>query len=85
MNITEFSNLDPAPASEEGIILQRLKDQYAQVIPRMIFAASGEEVRQLMEEADREAAGLGYDRLLVWKSGVWRNNLKKIKAYSPQY
>lgn len=85
MNITEFSNLDPAPTSEEGIILQRLKEQYAQVLPRMIFAASGEEVRQLMEEADREAAGLGYDRLLAWKTGVWRNNLKKIKAYSPQY
>lgn len=85
MNITEFSNLDPAPASEEGLILQRLRDQYAQVVPRMIFAASDEELRELLKEADREASDLGYDRLLGWKTGVWQSNLKKIKDYTPEH
>jgi putative aldouronate transport system substrate-binding protein len=80
MNLTEFSNLDPAPASEEGIILQRLKDQYAGVVPRMIFAADEEEVIQLLEEADREAARLGYGKLLAWKTEVWQSNLKKVKG-----
>lgn len=84
MNITEFSNLDPAPASEEGLILQRLRDQYAQVVPRMIFAASDEELRELLKAADREASDLGYDRLLAWKTGVWQSNLKKIKDYTPE-
>lgn len=84
MNLTEFSNLDPAPASEEGLILQRLRDQYAQVIPRMIFAASDEELLELLKEADKEATDIGYDRLLAWKTEVWRGNLKKIRDYSPE-
>lgn len=84
MNITEFSNLDPAPATEEGLILQRLRDHYAQAVPRMIFAASDEELRELLREADREASDLGYDRLLAWKTEVWQSNLKKIKGDSPE-
>lgn len=79
-NITEFSNLDPAPGSEEGIILQRLKEQYAQVVPKVIFAQSDEEVERLIEEADKEAANIGYDLVLKWKTAVWRNNLKKLKG-----
>ncbi|OBZ09654.1 ABC transporter substrate-binding protein [Bacillus sp. FJAT-27264] len=79
-NITEFSNLDPAPNSEEGIILQRLKDQYAQVIPKIIFAKSDEEVLRLIEETDKEAAKMGYDKVLKWKTNVWQQNLSKIKG-----
>ena len=84
MNLTEFSNLDPAPASEEGLILQKLRDQYAQVIPRMIFAASDEELLELLQEADKEASDIGYDRLLAWKTEVWQSNLKKIKDDSQE-
>lgn len=84
MNITEFSNLDPAPASEEGLILQKLRDQYAQVIPRMIFAASDEELLELLQEADKEATDIGYDRLLGWKTEVWQSNLTKIKDDLPE-
>ncbi|KGE20773.1 extracellular solute-binding protein [Paenibacillus wynnii] len=79
-NVTEFSNLDPTPNSEEGIILQRLKDQYAQVVPKIIFAKSDEEVNRLIEEADKEAVKMGYDKVLKWKTDVWQNNLKKIKG-----
>lgn len=79
-NITEFSNLDPAPNSEEGIILQRLKDQYAQVIPKILFAKSDDEVLRLIEEADKEAAKMGYDKVLKWKTDVWQKNLQKLKG-----
>lgn len=79
-NVTEFSNLDPAPNTEEGIILQRLKDQYAQVVPRILFAKSDEEVIKLIEEADKEAVKLGYDKVLQWKTDAWQNNLNKIKG-----
>ncbi|MBW4080988.1 extracellular solute-binding protein [Paenibacillus sp. S150] len=79
-NVTEFSNLDPAPNSEEGIILQRLKDQYAQVVPKIIFAKSDDEVIKLIEDADKEAAKLGYDKVLKWKTEAWQKNLEKIKG-----
>jgi putative aldouronate transport system substrate-binding protein len=82
LNITEFSNLDPGPETEEGIILQRLKDQYALLVPKLLFAASDEEVLQLIEEADRQAAELGYDKVLRWKTAVWQENLAKLSGPS---
>ncbi len=77
-NMTEFSNLDPAPNSEEGIILQRLKDQYRQVVPKILFAKSDEEVNTLIAQADQEATRLGYDKVLKWKTAKWQENLNRI-------
>jgi putative aldouronate transport system substrate-binding protein len=77
-NMTEFSNLDPAPNSEEGIILQRLKDYYVQLVPKIFFAKSDEEVNKLIEDADKESAKMGYDKLLKWKTERWQANLQKI-------
>ncbi|MFC0216588.1 extracellular solute-binding protein [Paenibacillus chartarius] len=79
-NMTEFSNLDPAPNSEEGIILQRLKDQFRQVVPKIFFAKSDEEVNSLIAQADQEATKLGYDKVLKWKTTQWQENLKKISG-----
>lgn len=77
-NMTEFSNLDPAPDSEEGIIMQRLKDQYKQAIAKMIFAKNEAEVKSLFEQADAEATRLGYDKVLKWKTAAWQANVKKM-------
>ncbi|WP_426448404.1 extracellular solute-binding protein [Paenibacillus sp. S-38] len=79
-DMTEFSNLDPVPNSEEGIILQRLKDHYKQTVPKIFFAKSDEEVKALIAEADQEAAKLGYEKLLQWKTGQWQANLKKLQG-----
>lgn len=79
-NITEFSNLDPVPNSEEGIIMQRLRDQYKQVIPKLIFAKSDDEVKKLIGEAQAEADKLGYQKVLDWKTARWQENLKQMGA-----
>ncbi|WP_019635902.1 extracellular solute-binding protein [Paenibacillus fonticola] len=76
MNLTEFSNLDPVPNSKEGIIMQRLRDHYKQVIPKVVFAKSEEEARKLIDEAKAEADKLGYPQLLEWKTAKWQENLK---------
>lgn len=79
-DITEFSNLEPSPTSEEGIIVQRLKDQYKKLIPKLFFAKSDEEVLSLIEQADKEATKFGYDKVLTWKTSVWQANLQKLKG-----
>ncbi|RUS45920.1 extracellular solute-binding protein [Cohnella sp. AR92] len=78
MDVTQFSNLDPAPNTEEGIIMQRLRDQYKALIPKIIFAKSDEEVLSLIDKADKEAAKIGYDKVLAWKTNVWQANVKKL-------
>lgn len=77
-DVTEFSNLEPAPNSEEGIIAQRLRDYHKQLIPKLLFAKSDEEVLGLIDKADEEATKIGYDKLLVWKAEQWQANLQKL-------
>ncbi|MCD1261316.1 extracellular solute-binding protein [Paenibacillus athensensis] len=78
MNTTAFANLDPAPNSEEGIIMQRLKDQYKQAIAKMIFAKSDEEVKKVVEQTQQDAVKIGYDKVLAWKTKVWQDNVAKM-------
>jgi len=73
-NVTEFSNLEPAPSTEEGIIAQRLRDAHKQLIPKILFAKSDEEVLSLIDKADQEATKIGYDKLLTWKTAAWQAN-----------
>lgn len=80
MNVTEFSNLDPNPTSEEGIIMQRLKDQYKAIVPKIFFAKSDDEVLALIDAADKEASKIGYDKVLAWKTNVWQSNLKLMNG-----
>ncbi|EFM10082.1 extracellular solute-binding protein family 1 [Paenibacillus curdlanolyticus YK9] len=78
-DITEFSNLDPVPNSEEGIIIQRLRDYYKTFIPKVVFAKSDDEVKQLIADAQAESVKLGYNKVLDWKTAVWQKNLQTMK------
>ncbi|MNN21342.1 hypothetical protein D3C81_1346590 [compost metagenome] len=76
MNVTEYSNLEPLPNSKEGIIMQRLRDHYKQIIPKIVFAKSEEEAKKFIEEAKTESVKLGYSEILEWKTAKWQENLK---------
>lgn len=78
-NVTEFSNLEPDPTSEEGIILQRLRDQFKQVVPKFFFAKSEQEVLSILDQAEQEAMGMGYDKVLKFKTQKWQENLNKMQ------
>lgn len=80
LDITEFSNLDPNPTSEEGIIMQRLKDQFKSLVPKLFFAKSDEEVLSLIDAADKEATKIGYDKVLAFKTKVWQGNVKLMNG-----
>ncbi|WP_239616230.1 extracellular solute-binding protein [Cohnella mopanensis] len=80
MDVTAYSNLEPAPNTEEGIIMQRLRDAHKQLIPKILFAKSDDEVLSLIEKADKEATKIGYDKVLKWKTNVWQANLKAMQG-----
>jgi len=77
-NMTEFSNLDPLPNTEEGIIMQRLRDHFKGVVSKLIFAKSDDDVRKLLAEAKAEAEKLGYGKVLKWKTEKWQENLRTM-------
>ncbi|QGQ98369.1 ABC transporter substrate-binding protein [Paenibacillus psychroresistens] len=79
-NITQFSNLDPLPTSDEGVIAQRVNDIFTRVFSKAVFAKSDDEVTALLEQANKDATKAGYDKLLEYKTAKWQENIKKVAA-----
>ncbi len=77
-DMTAFNDYDPSPSSEEGIILQRVKDLGKQAIPQMIFAKSADEVKKIIEQTDNDTTKLGFDKVLQYRQTKWQDNLKRM-------
>ena len=79
-NVTEFVNLAPAGDSEEGIIAQGMFDLFEEVRAKAITNAKSEsEVLAILDQAEKDAQKLGYDKLLEYKTKRWQENLDMIK------
>lgn len=80
MDVTEFSNLDPAPDSDMGIIAQSIADIFNDVNAKILFAKDDAEVDEILNKAEKDAMNAGYDKLLQYKTERWQGNLAKIKG-----
>jgi len=79
-NATEFVNLDPAPETDEGIIAQSVTDIYTKARAKILTnAKSDEEVLAILDQAEKDAQKVGYDKLLKYKATKWQENLSKLK------
>lgn len=79
-NTTEFTNLDPAGDSEEGIVAQSVLDIYTKVLASAVMNAKSEtEVAATLDQAEADAQKAGYDKLLKYKTERWQENLSKLK------
>ncbi|MEK4511326.1 extracellular solute-binding protein [Paenibacillus sp. FSL K6-2524] len=79
-NTTEFVNLDPAGDSEEGIISQSVFGIYEQARSKAVLSAKNEEeVLAILDQAEKDAQKVGYDKLLKFKTEKWQENLKNMK------
>lgn len=79
MDMTAYVNLAPPPDSEEGIAKTMIDDIYRTAFAKMLFAASDEEVLNLIDEAHREAMNAGYDKLLQYYTDKWKENLATLQ------
>ncbi|GIO44275.1 extracellular solute-binding protein [Paenibacillus apis] len=79
-NTTEFTNLDPAGDSEEGIVAQSVLDIYTKALASAVMnAKSEEEVAATLDKAEADAQQAGYAKLLKYKTERWQENLSKLK------
>ncbi|MBU5673581.1 extracellular solute-binding protein [Paenibacillus brevis] len=79
-NTTEFTNLDPAGDSEEGIVAQSVLDIYTKALASAVMNAKSEaEVASTLDKAEAEAQKAGYAKLLKYKTERWQENLSKLK------
>lgn len=79
-NTTQFSNLTPDPASEEGKVLQKVADIETSVIAKGLYAGSDEEVEKIIKDGEDAANKAGYVKLLEYETARWQENLKKMNG-----
>lgn len=77
-NITEYNGIIPGTETEEGIIYQNIKELHKNMISKMLFASSEEEVKSLIAELRTQSESLGMDRLLEAESKTWKSNKQKL-------
>ncbi|MFD0620169.1 extracellular solute-binding protein [Paenibacillus sp. GCM10027629] len=80
MDITAFANTDPQGDSEEGIILQSVKDMFDQAFSTMIYAKNDAEVESILTKTNEEMQKLGFPKVLDYVQKKWQDNLKKING-----
>ncbi|WP_256758731.1 extracellular solute-binding protein [Cohnella sp. WQ 127256] len=79
-NTTQFSNLTPDPASEEGKALQKVADIETSVIAKGLYAGSDAEVEKIIVDGENAANKAGYVKLLEYETARWQENLKKMSG-----
>ncbi|MGO4374897.1 ABC transporter substrate-binding protein, partial [Paenibacillus sp. MCAF20] len=75
-----YNNIDPAPETEEGIINQQVTELAAEYFGKMLFAKSDDEVLSLIEQAKKETDGLGFQKVLDYRTTKWQENVAKING-----
>ncbi|GIN72328.1 hypothetical protein J14TS2_28030 [Bacillus sp. J14TS2] len=77
-NGTEFSNLSPLPETEEGMAEQRINEIYDEARAKALYAKSEQEVINILDQAEKDAQAVGYDKLLEFKTQKWQENKEKL-------
>ncbi|QGQ95186.1 extracellular solute-binding protein [Paenibacillus psychroresistens] len=80
LNTTEFTNLAPSPDSPEGIAATALQDIITKATAKAIYAKNDAEVDSILKEANDSAVSQGYDKLLLFKTTKWLENVAKVKV-----
>jgi len=74
-NTTEYVNLSPAGDSNEGITDQAVKDIYDKARAQALINAKDDaEVLAILDQADKDAAKVGYEKLLNFQTEIWQKN-----------
>lgn len=76
---TDYYALNPRAETPEGEILQHVNDIAEVAIATAVQnAQSEEEVKEIMLQAQADAEAVGYDELLEYLTGKWKENLEKL-------
>ncbi|GAA0292723.1 ABC-type glycerol-3-phosphate transport system substrate-binding protein [Gracilibacillus halotolerans] len=76
---TQYLNISPLPESEEGIIQQRIGEIFEEARAQAVYAQSDEEVEKIMQNAEKSAQDVGYEKLLEFQTAKWQENLSTLE------
>lgn len=69
---------DPAPNSSGEDVWKKIKRINEIFVPRVIFSGSDGEAERMVQLWEKEVNAAGYDKLLQYRTELWRENIKKI-------
>lgn len=77
---TEFINVQPAPNSDEGQIMAKLKEIWLNARRDALFGKSDEEVLSILDDAHRASMQEGFQQYLGYITQRWQENLKVLNS-----
>lgn len=75
---TEFINVQPPPNSDEGKIMNKLKEIWLDARRDAFFGKTDEEVLSILDDAHRASIEAGFDQYLSYITKRWQENLKVL-------
>jgi putative aldouronate transport system substrate-binding protein len=77
-SFSEFDQLDPAAASEEGIAKTKIDGIFSKALPKLLLAKSDAEFDTIFAKYVKDRDAAGFDKLSVYKENAYQTNLKKL-------
>lgn len=76
---TDYYLINPLPETDEGQILTHIEEIADVAIASAVQnAESDEEVEEIMQKAQKDAEGVGYDQLLEFMTEKWQANIERL-------
>ena len=77
-DVTEYANITPVPGTEEGTIFQKITDLHKEARAKMLFAASSDEVEQILDKFIEDTKKAKIDKVLAYEEERWKDNRAKL-------
>ncbi|RJX41554.1 extracellular solute-binding protein [Paenibacillus pinisoli] len=77
-NFSAFSNLNPQGTTEEGIISQKIRQQWGKALPKMILSKSDEDFDVIFNDFLQDREKLGFDKVVAFQQKKYEENVAKL-------
>ncbi|WP_341280828.1 extracellular solute-binding protein [Paenibacillus sp. FSL H8-0537] len=81
LSLSQFDQLDPTGASEEGIMKTKLDHEFGKALPRLLLAKSDAEFDSLWQEYLSKRDALGFGTVQAYKQKKYEENVAKLAAF----
>ena len=73
----QFDQLDPDASSEEGIINDKVMNEWGKILPKLIFAKTDAEFDQIWNDYQAKRESLGFAKVQEFRQKEYEENVKK--------
>lgn len=80
-SFSQFDQLDPDASSEEGIINDKVLNEWGKILPKLIFAKTDAEFDQIWNDYQAKRESLGFAKVQEYRQKEYEENVKKLEEF----